>query len=83
MAPPKVLAAAVNAFNDDLSVIDPPTFARVVVKRQNHDVDVAIHDDGMKRHKSMSSRRVVEHKAADATGGKEKNSSLRAKDKVV
>lgn len=82
MAPPKVLAASVNAFGDDLAVIDPPTFARAP-KRHSRAADVAVREDGTKRHKSVSSRKPFENKATDAAGGKEKISSLSAKDKVV
>lgn len=83
MAPPKVSAAAANAFTDDLSVIDPSTFARVS-KKHGRGADVAVHDDGSKRYKSGSSRKLLENKAADdAAGGKEKISSSSAKDKVV
>ena len=82
MAPPKVLAAVVNAFNDDLSVIDPPMFTWVL-KNHNRGVDAAIRDDGSKRHKSVSSRKPLENEAADAAGGKEKISSSLVKEKAV
>ena len=82
MAPPKVLAATANAFNDDLSVIDPPTFARVS-KKHNHGVDAAIHDDGLKRHKSVLLQKPLENKAADAADGKEKISSSSMKEKAI
>ena len=68
MAPPKVSAATANAFNDDLSVIDPPTFTRVS-KKHNHEVNAAIRDYGSKRHKSVLLWKPLENKAADAAGG--------------
>lgn len=83
MAPPKVSTATAYAFNDVLSVVDPPLFASVAPKKHSRSVDAAVYDDGTKRHKSVSSRNVLESKAADTAGGREKNSSSSAKDKVA
>ena len=82
MAPPQVSAVAVNAFNDDLSVIDPSMFARAS-KKENCRVDAAIRDDGTKHNKSISSWKTLENKAADIAGGKEKPSSSSGKDKTI
>ena len=54
MATLKVLAAVVNVLNDDLSVIDHPTFARSS-KKHNRGVDAVVRNDGSKRQKTVSS----------------------------
>ena len=82
MAPPKVSATAVNAFNDDMSVIDPLTFTRVS-KKHNRGVNAAIRNDSSKRHKSILLWKPLENKAADAAGGKEKIFSSSMKEKAV
>ncbi|XP_066344052.1 uncharacterized protein [Miscanthus floridulus] len=81
MASQRVSAAAANAFNDDISVIDPPLLLGGF--KNNCAPDVVVCDDGEKRQKSFSSRKPLENKAAGTSVGKEKVSSSSVKEKSV
>jgi hypothetical protein len=74
MAPQKVSNAAANAFDDDMSIVDLPTFGKGG-KRHGRSVDAAVRGDGTKRQKVAATKKVIEDKATDAAGGKEKASA--------
>lgn len=83
MAPKKISAAVAAAFDDELSVIDPSTFARGALKNKNRVADVAVREDGSKRHKTLVSRKPSENKLADLVSSKERRSSTSASDRAV
>ena len=77
MAPKRPATATSMAFdNDDISIMEVPTFAKAPPKRGNRAVDTAQRDDGSKHQKLTSSHVSVDKTTGDKLGGHEKGPVL-------
>ena len=78
MAPKRPATATSMAFdNDDISIMEVPTFAKAPPKRGNRAVDTAQRDDGSKHQKLTSSHVSVDKTTGDKLGATKRGLCLR------